>query len=57
MEACINYSMCTNQQLTSGILVDFNWPVVHLSKCLHLYVVAIALVQTLTVDVMVKILV
>ena len=38
-------------------MVDLNGPVVHLGDGLHLYVVAVALVQPLAVDVVVEILV
>ena len=43
--------------LTYGVLVEFDGSAVHLSQGLHLYVVAIALVLPLAVDVVLKILV
>ena len=41
---------------TCSILEHFNGPVVHLSQCLHLQVVAIAMITPLPVDVLLEIL-
>ena len=42
--------------LTRAVLVDLDGPVVHLSDCLHLNVVSVAVFRTLAVDVVLKIL-
>lgn len=42
---------CQLDRLTCAVLVHLHWPVVHLSHCLHLNVVAMAIVFPLPIDV------